>query len=565
MLIVSLAAPHAVEASTYRWQVAAGGNWNTPANWAVVEGPAGVGYPNLPGDVAVIDEPLTANRTIIIPDLVTVSIGALVIEEDNLAASNTIDRLGSGSLVFDNAGEDATIESTGGAVLFTPILLNADLMVTGTIRFHGIGEAGGSRNVTMTAGSVVMGGLAGGGVANTYTGMTTVGDGSSANGTASVTIGGSATGKIDVLVLSDGSVTFLRTDFIPYSLAIGDLTIQDGKVDILDHFSLWVENLTMQGGEITFGDLNMDSLTLNGTLTATSSAAETAVIANAGFYFGTFVDRLILTPGTHDFVVADGPQATDLRIEGPISNGGTGNKAGINKLGAGTAVFNGTNSYGGATTVTAGTLLLNASHQSAITVAGGRLGGTGAMGAVTATSGNVAPGAPCVDGRDDDGRPGALEWCRARDGHSRKRGQWVRSIRDAWPCQPGWGVAEPPDAAASGTCRDVDAHQQRRKRPRYRHLRLVAGRLGGDLGHRDDVRDLLRRRERQRRGAHQHHAGDVLPLGRRNWHVLRRGRADRQSECCRRTDHDEVLPPASRHDHAAARRAGAVAHHGEGR
>ena len=36
-------APHAAEASTYRWQAAVGGNWNDPANWTLIEGPAGVG------------------------------------------------------------------------------------------------------------------------------------------------------------------------------------------------------------------------------------------------------------------------------------------------------------------------------------------------------------------------------------------------------------------------------------------------------------------------------------------------------------------------------------------
>ena len=144
-----LAAPHAAEASTYRWQVDANGDWNNPANWAVVEGPAGAGYPNLPGDVAVFGEPLTDVRTITIPDLVTVSIGRL-----ESTSSVVIDRLGSGLLVFDNAGETATIE--GGVMFLTPFQLNADLTVTGSFEVHGISETGGPRSLTLAAGGLTM-------------------------------------------------------------------------------------------------------------------------------------------------------------------------------------------------------------------------------------------------------------------------------------------------------------------------------------------------------------------------------------------------------------------------
>ena len=54
-LLAMALAPAAADASTYRWQVDANGDWNDPGNWAVVEGPAGAGYPNLAGDVAVIE------------------------------------------------------------------------------------------------------------------------------------------------------------------------------------------------------------------------------------------------------------------------------------------------------------------------------------------------------------------------------------------------------------------------------------------------------------------------------------------------------------------------------
>ena len=96
-----------------------------------------------------------------------------------------------------------------------------------------------------------------------------------------------------------------------------------------------------------------------------------------------------LTAAAHDLVVADGPQEPDLLVTVPIA--GTG--CGLNKQGPGGALFTAANTYTGATTITAGTLLLNGTQQgSAVTVAGGRLGGSGSIGSVTATSGSVAPG-----------------------------------------------------------------------------------------------------------------------------------------------------------------------------
>ena len=55
LIVLALIAPRAAEASTYRWQAAVDGNWNDPANWTLVEGPAGAGYPNGSGDTAQFD------------------------------------------------------------------------------------------------------------------------------------------------------------------------------------------------------------------------------------------------------------------------------------------------------------------------------------------------------------------------------------------------------------------------------------------------------------------------------------------------------------------------------
>jgi len=71
----------------------------------------------------------------------------------------------------------------------------------------------------------------------------------------------------------------------------------------------------------------------------------------------------------------------------------TGSTA-FTKSGAGTQVLSGNSSYTGATSVTAGTLIINGSNSaSAVTVSGGVLGGSGTVGALTVqTGGTLAPG-----------------------------------------------------------------------------------------------------------------------------------------------------------------------------
>ncbi len=81
-------------------------------------------------------------------------------------------------------------------------------------------------------------------------------------------------------------------------------------------------------------------------------------------------------------------------VTGAIQNGGLATVA-IAKTGAGQWTLAGTNSYTGATTVSAGTLLLNGSSSSAVTVSGGTFGGSGVISnRVTISAGTNAPGSP---------------------------------------------------------------------------------------------------------------------------------------------------------------------------
>jgi autotransporter-associated beta strand protein len=81
-------------------------------------------------------------------------------------------------------------------------------------------------------------------------------------------------------------------------------------------------------------------------------------------------------------------------VTGPIQNGGSATVA-IIKEGAGQWTLAGTNSHTSATTVTAGTLLLNGTSVSAVTVSGGIFGGSGVISnRVTISAGSHVPGSP---------------------------------------------------------------------------------------------------------------------------------------------------------------------------
>jgi hypothetical protein len=402
LMLLGLIAPGAAEASTYRWQVDASGNWNDPANWDVVTGPAGVGYPSVAGDVAVIDEPFTAARTITIPTGVTITIGELT-----ATSAVSIARDGTGLLVFDNLGEDAEVGTTGAAVVFSaPIQLAAHLVIDGNFTFTTISETGGSRNVTMAGGQVVFI------QPNTYTGTTTiadgsfqtsqtalgsripgpfiVGDGTGAARSATVTLAGdSIDHSADVTVNADGSVGFVRniTFFAPGHV-IGDLTIADGYVLIAwTGANLTVQgDMTMQGGEV-FLEREANVLNVAGSLTATSTAAGAAVVRSGRFEPlppGSFT----LLAGPHDVTIADGPQAVDFFVD--VARFGADE---LTKLGAGTMRVN--NGGAGPTAVLGGTLVLGYDWPGPLQVGAQATltGWPGAVGPITvAAGGTLSPG-----------------------------------------------------------------------------------------------------------------------------------------------------------------------------
>ena len=144
-----------------------------------------------------------------------------------------------------------------------------------------------------------------------------------------------------------------------------------------------------------------EPLTLNGTGIANGGALRN--LANANTVSGAITlasaTRIASDGGTLTISsnIGGATQALTVAGAGNTTIGGViGTTTGtLTKIGAGTLTLSGNNTYTGLTTVSAGTLLVNgAQGSSAVSVAGGTLGGSGTVGAVTSTAagGSVAPG-----------------------------------------------------------------------------------------------------------------------------------------------------------------------------
>jgi autotransporter-associated beta strand protein len=188
-----------------------------------------------------------------------------------------------------------------------------------------------------------------GGGANSYTGTTTVNQGT-------LRLNKNVVAIVGPLVIGDGTgganndvVRSFANSQISSSSAV---TINSsGQLD-LNGFTGAAGSLTMTGGSVTTG---AGSLALNGNVTINSSSSQASISGS-----------LLLQGAARTFTIADGAASIDLLIFAVIANGsGTGS---IIKNGPGILQLSGANTYSGSTTVNDGTL--SVAHSSG-------LGGTG--------------------------------------------------------------------------------------------------------------------------------------------------------------------------------------------
>lgn len=252
----------------------------------------------------------------------------------------------------------------------------------GTFYLNGSANSGSATSetigsLTMTGGSV----SSGQGSGNTFTvnGNVALSGGTVAMPTAAKLIVGGTT------TLSGGVISLGRSNNASYNSRAtlsGPLWIVNTTSGSYTPISLAAGNSgSVQGGQLELlGDV---------TFSGNSDNANTVVIAAPA---GPGPQGVVVLNGERRFSVGDGAAAVDLSIQAPLMDGAVA--GGLIKEGAGTLEVRGENIFTGATAINAGTLLINGTSRSAVSVSGGVLGGSGSVvNTVTVGGGGtLAPG-----------------------------------------------------------------------------------------------------------------------------------------------------------------------------
>jgi autotransporter-associated beta strand protein/T5SS/PEP-CTERM-associated repeat protein len=288
------------------------------------------------------------------PGQITLNGGGLQWASGNTAdISSKLAPLGAGGATFDTNGNtlrfatgltgSGGLTKTGAGGLF---LIGANSYTGGTIVNNGILHIG-----------------AEGGPSGSIVGMATV------NGDDShlAFLSTSSAGNL-VLTLNGGTAHFF-----------GDSTAANATITANAASTMFIQDHA-SGGQARFiinagGGLDISPVTLAGTTVGSIEGA------------GSF--RL----GSRQLTVGSNNLSTT--VSGVIADGGMSGGSGgsLVKVGTGTLTLSGANTYTGPTAVNAGTLVVNGSLASGVTVnGGGLLGGSGTVGALAVNGGVVAPG-----------------------------------------------------------------------------------------------------------------------------------------------------------------------------
>ena len=327
-----------VFAATYRWNADADGSWTAPGNWTLQSGtPNGLGYPNAIDDVAELTDAITADRVITIPDGVTITIGGLLLDDDN----NYTIASGTGLLVFDNVGTSTPLTVTslngdGAHTIGVVVQLNQHLELTTTSSglltiARGITQSGGTRNISISTDSGAV--RLAPDVNNAHTGSTLVLAGSlELAGTAGaqaivgpLTIGGGAQ-TATVKLIASHQIASTAT----VTVNANGVLDMNGQSDTMN-----LENVI--SGTVTIGT---GTLTTSGVLNMTGASITTTgagqlipggtLWSHAAAVPSTITGTVNLNGNGRSFNPEAGTAEPDMIVDGQILNGGFG------KIGAGT-------------------------------------------------------------------------------------------------------------------------------------------------------------------------------------------------------------------------------------
>ncbi|HVK14058.1 MAG TPA: Ig-like domain-containing protein [Gemmataceae bacterium] len=349
--------------------------WSTPSNWEEGVAPA-------PGEANVVivfnDDDPTCRQDIVglTIDQIRFETGAAITLQ--LDVVTNIDGDGTAADIIDNTGANA-ITGTGD---LRPTDADMDVTVTATTGQLDIAAEivtnGFDRGLRKDGPGTLR--LSASGM-NTYTGATTVADGTLILATNTP----SDDGVSDGVTVGDGigpsgtaKLVLNETFEVPDTSTV--TVLGDGLLQVSDSVVEDITNLVLTGGQVSLATGGTLAIRIGGAVTTNVSSTVVSSISGSG--------NLRLNDAATPFTVAGGTGYQDLSVFAKVV--GTG---GLVKAGAGRLGLSADNTYTGATLVNAGILEVNGSQAgSPVTVAGGTLIGSGTVGLLTMVSGAVGPG-----------------------------------------------------------------------------------------------------------------------------------------------------------------------------
>lgn len=305
------------------------------------------------------------------------------------------------------AGSSSALGAASGAVTVTSgaaLQLQNAITLANTINLNGTGTSASNRAITLIGGTPILSGTV------NVQSNSTITMGSTANatleisgglslganqltveGTRQLTLSGAISGTgILNLANSGGTIIISNNNSATYS---GQVKIARSILAVGSDGALGTGGILFGVDDQTSGIRSMDTSTRNiaNALTFNGSTG-----TNTVFRFGSTTvgqtGNLNFTDTANTALGAVRRLEVHNRTE--FETGFTGSGGITMQTGTGTLVLNGTSTYTGATTVSAGTLLVNGSLTSAVTVqSGGTLSGPGTVGATTVLAGGTfAPG-----------------------------------------------------------------------------------------------------------------------------------------------------------------------------